>query len=122
VIRLRNRTTGEVILDDVTVARTAWARTRGLLGRRSLAPECGLVLPGCAAIHTWFMRFPIDVLFLDRDGRVRRRVERLRPWRFALGRGGKTVIEMAAGRLADRPVSLGDELVLEDEGESEWRN
>ena len=122
MIRLRNRTTGEVILDDVTVARTGWARTRGLLGRRGLAPECGLALPGCAAIHTWFMRFPIDVIFADREGRVLRRVERLRPWRFALCPGGRTVIEMAAGRLADRPVRVGDEVALEDEGESTWRS
>lgn len=110
-----------MILDDVAVARTAWARTCGLLGRRGLAPGSGLVLPGCAAIHTWFMRFAIDVLFLDRDWRVLRRLERLRPWRVAFCRRGETVIEMAAGRLATCPARVGDDLILEDEGEGGWR-
>ena len=89
-------------------------RMRGLMGRRELAPGKGLLLSPAPAIHTAFMRFPIDALFLDRELRVRRVVERLRPWRAASDRGARSVLELPAGESARRGVKIGDRLALRD--------
>lgn len=67
---------------DAEVATSAWARMRGLIGRRGLAAGCGLLIPRCNAVHTCFMRFPIDVTFLDGEGRVVKVVRNVRPWRL----------------------------------------
>jgi len=72
-------------------------RFTGLIGRPPLGPAEGLVFERCDAVHTFAMRFPIDVVFLDRSGRVLRVAERLRPWRIAWTPGAHTVIETAAG-------------------------
>jgi uncharacterized membrane protein (UPF0127 family) len=73
---------------------------RGLLGRSSLAPEEGILLRPAGSVHTAFMRFPIDVVFVDRDGEVLRVAEALPPWRTASARGAKAVVELAAGAAA----------------------
>lgn len=77
------------------VARTWWQRTKGLIGRRSLAPGETFLIPGCRQVHTFFMRFPIEVAFLDRDGREIA-VYRLKPWRISpFIRGAVACLERA---------------------------
>ncbi len=71
---------------------------RGLLGRSSLPADEGLLLAPAWSIHTWGMRFPIDVVFIDRDERVLRIVEAMRPWRLVSQRRAHAVVELAAGR------------------------
>ena len=63
------------------VARSFWARLKGLIGRQSLPPGRGLLILKCNAIHTFFMRFPIDATFYDREDRVVKTVRNIRPWR-----------------------------------------
>ena len=75
---------GEPVCPRCAVAETPLRRMKGLLGRRGLAVGEGLLLQPASAIHTWFMRFPIDAVFLDAELRVLRVAEGLRPWRFAL--------------------------------------
>lgn len=75
-------------------------RLVGLLAGPPIADDEGLVLEPCDAIHTFAMRFPIDVIFLDRSGRVMRVVERVAPWRIVWTPGARTVIETAAGTAA----------------------
>lgn len=84
---------------DAEVARTFPERARGLIGRRALAPGAGLLIERCNAIHTWFMRFPIDATFLDRDERVVKVVRGIRPWRLCVWGGWRAakVLETAAG-------------------------
>ena len=84
---------------EAEVARTFAERTRGLIGRDSLAPGRGLLIERCNAIHTFFMRFPIDATFLDRQGRVVKVVRNIRPWRFFVWGGWRAVrvLETAAG-------------------------
>ena len=89
-------------------------RLRGLLGRSELPAGEGLFISPAPSIHTAFMRFPIDALFLDREMRVVRIVERLRPWRMASKRGARAVLELAAGECARRGVQVGDRLELRD--------
>ena len=71
-----------------------------------------MLIERCASIHTFFMRFPLDVVFLDADFTVRRIVRDLRPWRLAAASGAAHVLELPAGRLAQVPVTEGDKLVV----------
>lgn len=112
MLTLVNRATGQTIASAVEVAETRRSRRRGLLGRSGLDPAAALVLAPCGAIHTAFMRFSIDVVFLDRDDRVVRVVPELSPWRMAWSWSARTVVELAAGTLRSRRVAVGDVLDL----------
>jgi uncharacterized protein len=96
------------------VADTALRRMRGLIGSESLAAGEGLLITPAPAIHTAFMGFAIDALFLDRELCVIEVVAELRPWRLASKRGAHSVLELAAGECARRGVSVGDQLALRD--------
>jgi uncharacterized membrane protein (UPF0127 family) len=85
---------------------------RGLLGRKSLAPEEGILLRPAGSVHTAFMRFPIDVVFVDREGEVLRIAEAVPPWRTASARGAKAVVELAAGAAAAAGLAPGARLLL----------
>ena len=87
-------------------------RNRGLLGRDRLEPGTALILAPCNAIHTWFMRFPIDVAFVRRDGRIVKAVANLRAWRLAASFRAFAVVELPAGVLAATDTGAGDELRL----------
>lgn len=73
-------------------------RLRGLLGKPPPAPGHGLLLTPCASVHTAFMRYPIDIVFLDRQGRILKLVEALQPWRAAACTGATQALELAAGQ------------------------
>jgi hypothetical protein len=88
---------------------------RGLLGRRSLDSDQGILLRPAGSVHTFFMRFAIDVLFLDRELVVVGIEPELRPWRTAARRGAKSVVELAAGECARRGVVVGDRLAVDQE-------
>ena len=83
----------------ITRAVTPFARMRGLLGRQGLGVGEALLLKPCNAIHTLFMRYPIDAVFLDRAGRVVRRIRGIRPWRFFVWGGWRAcqVLEISPG-------------------------
>src|SRR5947207_15858950 len=82
-MRLVNARTGRAVANVVELAVTRADRRRGLLGRNALDLSAALILAPCAAIHTVFMRFPIDVVFVDRNGAIRTIVRNLQPWRIA---------------------------------------
>ncbi len=111
-MRLLNERTGETIADSVELAATRATRRKGLLGRASLDPAAALVIKPCFAIHTAFMQFPIDVLFVDRQWTVRRIAEHVGPWRMAACLGARAVVELAAG--AGRGVRVGDRVYLSE--------
>ena len=103
---------GRVLCERCDLADRPHTRLRGLLGRRDLAAGEGLLLRPTPSIHTWFMQFPIDVVFLDADLRVLDVLPGLGPWRMAARRGARAVLELAraeASRCALRP---GDVLEL----------
>jgi uncharacterized membrane protein (UPF0127 family) len=105
---------GSVICERCLVADTAWARLCGLLGRQELAPGEGMLLRPSGSIHTWFMRFPIDVVFLDGDLSVLGTVAGLQPWRGAARRRARAVLELAGGECERRGVAVGARLALGD--------
>lgn len=97
-------------------ASSAGARLKGLLGRAALPEGEALLIAPCTSIHTLFMRFPIDVLFVDRRGRVVRAIERMAPWRATrLYLSAQWVAELPAGTLARSGTREGDEVALETE-------
>jgi uncharacterized membrane protein (UPF0127 family) len=102
----------DVVCERCVVADSPFSRARGLLGRRGLAEGEGLLLRPASSIHTWFMRFPIDAVFLAEDGTVLRVAAELRPWRAAGRRGARAVLELPAGECARRGLQTGDRLVL----------
>ena len=102
------RLDGAVVCERCTIADSALPRMRGLLGKRSLGSDEGVLLRPAGSVHTFFMRFPIDIVFLDRDGRVLRIAESVRPWRTAAARGAKAVLELRAGECARRRLLTGD--------------
>ncbi|MDP9261141.1 MAG: DUF192 domain-containing protein [Actinomycetota bacterium] len=104
------RADGLVVCERCIVADSPLPRMRGLLGRRNLGSDEGVLLRPAGSIHTFFMRFPIDVVFLDRDGRVLRVAESVRPWRTAAARGARAVLELRAGESERRRVAVGDVL------------
>jgi uncharacterized membrane protein (UPF0127 family) len=105
---LRREADGEVLCDHCLVADTLPRRMRGLLGRRELVPGEGIVMRPGWSIHTAFMHFPIDVVFVDADQVVLEVVPGLKPWRTAVCRGGHDVVELAAGECARRGLEAGD--------------
>ncbi|MBN1517752.1 DUF192 domain-containing protein [Candidatus Sumerlaeota bacterium] len=113
--RVRNTTQGTLLGDSVDVARTKGARTRGLLGRRRLSRGEGMWIVPCGSIHTLFMQFAIDVLYLDREQRVVRMEPALRPWNFSWGPvGAQSVLELPAGVIRATGTQTGDRLAIEE--------
>jgi uncharacterized membrane protein (UPF0127 family) len=111
-IRIVNTRTGETIADAAELADTRATRKRGLLGRDSLEPGSALVISPCLAVHTAFMRFVIDVVFVDRNGSVVKIARDLTPWRMAAAWRAQHVIELPAGESSARDVRVGDRLYL----------
>jgi uncharacterized protein len=104
---------GTAVCTRCVVADSAWTRTKGLLGRDSLPEDEGILLRPGGSIHMFFMRFPIDAVFLDRELQVLRVAAGLKPWRMASKRGAKAVLELPAGRCARVGLAEGDRLVLD---------
>ncbi|HET7855829.1 MAG TPA: DUF192 domain-containing protein [Gaiellaceae bacterium] len=105
------RENGDVVCDRCVVADSPVSRMKGLLGRSELRSGEGLLLRPASAIHTFFMRFPIDAVFLDRDWRIVGIADGVAPWRTAGRKGAKAVLELPAGESARRGLRPGDLLV-----------
>src|SRR5581483_9812990 len=103
---------GTVLCDRCEVPKNSFGRMRGLLGRSGLEPGGGMLIEAAPSVHMFFMRFPIDVVFLDRDRKVVGVRHELRPWRVAGARHAVAALELPAGAAAS--VAEGDVLVLED--------
>jgi uncharacterized membrane protein (UPF0127 family) len=101
-----------VVVGRCAIARSPVARMRGLLGRRELPSGEGILLRPAGSIHTAFMRFPIDAVFVDGDLEVLRIARELPPWRMAAARGARAVLELPAGEAARRRLTVGARLEL----------
>jgi hypothetical protein len=110
---LVNERTGAAVASVLEAAVDSKSRNRGLLGRDSLPESHALVLAPCSSVHTFFMRFPIDIAFVARDGRVLKTVERLGAWRLAVSLRAFATIEFAAGVLGRAGLTAGDRLRIE---------
>jgi hypothetical protein len=111
--RLLNATRSSVLATVVEAAFTSSERRTGLLSRNTFEAGHALIIAPSNAIHTFFMKFPIDVIYFARDGKVLKSRENLRPWRVSGALRGYGVVELPAGTLARTPVSRGDMLTIE---------
>jgi uncharacterized membrane protein (UPF0127 family) len=102
---------GSVVCERCEVADTVFTRMRGLLGRQGLPRGHGLLIEPTWSVHTWFMRFPIDVVFLDRDLTVLAIRSHLVPWRGAARLRARSALELAAGECDRLRLRVGDRLV-----------
>ena len=107
-VRVRNQTKGLPIADNVTVATSVWSRFWGLMGRSKLDGGRGMHITPCSSIHMFFMRFAIDVIFLDKSLKVTKVVYEIKPWRAALGGGGHSALELPVGAALAADVEVGD--------------
>jgi uncharacterized membrane protein (UPF0127 family) len=104
---------GPVVCERGALATTMWTRTRGLLGRSHLDDDEGLWIQPTGSIHMWFMRFAIDVVYADGEGRVLKLVRGIKPWRMSACRGAKVALELPVGAIDRSGVEVGDHLVIE---------
>lgn len=107
---LKNAQSGATVADCLLTAFESASRNKGLLGRHSLPEGHALLLAPTTAIHTFFMRFPIDVAFVAKDGRIVKIHSPLVPWRMAGAFRAYAVVEMPAGSLTRSGTTLGHRL------------
>jgi uncharacterized protein len=105
---LRNRRTGQTLASTLLPALDRATRKTGLLKHTSLADGEAMVIAPSNAVHTWFMKFDLDLVFVRRDGRVVKTRAGVRPWRMSGAMRAFAVIEMRAGTLAERDTQPGD--------------
>lgn len=114
-MKIRNTTRGTELASAAWTAHSPVSRLRGLLGRSGLEPGEALVLDPCSSVHTAFMRFAIDVVYLDRFKRVVKAVSQLKPYRVSgVLRGARSVVELPSGVIEETGTVVGDELVFEE--------
>jgi uncharacterized membrane protein (UPF0127 family) len=107
-MRISNLTRDVELAHSVEVADTGATRRRGLLGRNALSPGEGLWITPCAAVHTCAMRFPIDLIYLDRSRRVKKVRHAVSPWRLSACLSAHSVLELAAHSIRQTQTSPGD--------------
>ena len=113
--RFVHASTGSLIAADVRLANTFATRLRGLMFRRGLWPGEGLWIRPCQGVHSFWMLFAIDVIFLDRELRIVRLVANLRPFRLTKPQlAASSVLEVASGTIARCGLKAGDQLVVEN--------
>ena len=113
-LRVRNVTRQADLADRATVADSFWRRLRGLLGRSGLEPGEGLVITPCTSVHMIGMSFPLDVLYVHRDGTVLTVLPDLRPNQFGpVVWRSHFAVELPVGSIAASGTAPGDRIVLE---------
>ena len=111
---IKNLTANVSIAERAEMATSIWTRFRGLMLRPNIEPNFGMVIDPCTSIHMFFMRFPIDVLYVDRDDRVVRLQEDLKPWRLGPlhTKGARYVVELPAGTVRNTGTNVGDQIEI----------
>lgn len=109
-LRISNLTRHTVLASSAELADSGARRRKGLLGRDRLAPGEGLWIVPCEAVHTFGMRFPIDLVYLDRNHRIRKLRSNVRPWRLSACFRAHSVLELASGAIRETQTQPGDRL------------
>ena len=113
-IQVRNLTRDVVLADAAEVADTSAKRRTGLLKYTSLAPGDGLWIVPCESVHSFFMKFTIDVLYLDRQHRVKKIRPEMVPWRASACLTAHSVLELPAGSITRSGTQKGDQLEIKN--------
>ena len=110
LLRVSNLTRNTVLATCMEVADSAARRNKGLLGRKGLAPGEGMWIRPCQAVHTFFMQFPIDLVYLDRKRRISKLVSAVPPWRLSGCLRAQSVLELPSGTIRQTQTQPGDTL------------
>lgn len=110
-----NETRGTCLAAHGRAARSMWARTKGLLGTNSLEPGDGLLIEPCNSIHSFWMRYPFDAVFINREGIVLHTISRMKPFRLSKHVfGARAVLELPAGTIEATGTRRGDRVRISD--------
>ena len=115
-LKVVNRSRGAVLATQLEVAGSGATRRKGLLGRNGLAPGEGLWIIPCESVHTFFMRFPIDLVYLDRENRIKKVRSAVGAWRMSACFSAHSVLELPAGTVLQTETQKGDTLELTSAG------
>jgi uncharacterized membrane protein (UPF0127 family) len=109
-LQVSNKTRGTILARSLEVADTGPTRNKGLLGRKGLDRGEGLWIVPCESVHTFFMQFSIDLIYLDRDNRIRKLRADVAPWRLSACLSAHSILELPAGTIRDSRTERGDML------------
>ena len=110
--RIINKTREQVLADNALLARSYWERLIGLMGKKTLAQGEGLIIDPCSSVHMFWMRFAIDVIYVNKEHVVVGIDHDLRPWRIGhFYRKVRYVVELPAGKAHETGTLVGDILV-----------
>jgi len=106
--------TNKIIAEDLMVATGLFSRAIGLLGRKSINTNFGIMFPKCRSIHTHFMMFPIDIIFVDDKTCITELFENLKPWKILISKNKESshIIEMTTGTIKRSNLTIGSQLEL----------
>ena len=110
---MRNLTRSAVLGDAVEIADTSGKRRVGLLKHKGLQPGEGLWIVPCESVHTFFMKFPIDLVYVDKKQRVRKVRNAVPAWRLSICLSAHSILELPAGTIKSTGTQPGDELLIE---------
>ena len=113
-ILVRNHTRNTVLADSAEVADTSAKRRTGLLKHDRLEPGQGLWIVPCESVHSFFMKFAIDLVYLDRQHKVRKVRHNMAPWRVSACLTAHSILELPAGAVAATGTQAGDQLQIEE--------
>ena len=113
-VTIRNKTRGTLVAELAEVAGSNAKRSKGLLGRTGLARGEGMWIVPCEAVHTFFMRFPIDLIYLDRKLKVKKVRMGVPAWRISACLTAHSVIELPVGTICNTQTERGDVFELSE--------
>lgn len=112
-MKVYNSSKNNLIADDVKAAQNFFARSFGLLSRKSISDGEGLIIKPCCSIHTFFMKFSIDVLFIERNGNIIALYQNVQPWRILpIHLNSHYVIELASGTICAKNIEKGNLITI----------
>lgn len=112
-MKVYNSSKNNLIADDVKAAQNFFTRSFGLLLRKSLSDNEGLIIKPCCSIHTFFMKFPIDVLFINKNNEIIALYENVKPYRILpIHLNSYYVIELSSGSVSEKNVEKGDLITI----------
>jgi uncharacterized protein len=115
-VLVRNHTRSTVLAEAADMADTSEKRRTGLLKHERLIPGEGLWIVPCESVHTFFMKFPIDLVYLDKQKKVRKVRHRVPAWRLSACLSAHSILELPAGTLEQTGTQVGDQLEVEKLG------
>ena len=117
-LRVTNVTRGTVLATALEVADSGPKRNKGLLGRTGLDAGEGLWIIPCESVHTFFMKFPIDLVYLDRKHRIKKVCDSVPAWRLSVCLSAHSILELPAGTIRNTRTERGDTLEFEPASEA----